>query len=239
MELIHIGKSSINGSEVNSVSARELYKSLDLGQGQFTRWSTKNIEENEFFMCGRDYLRVRHNVEGNDVIDFAVTLDVAKHLSMMAKTEKAHEIRNYFIEVEKQKNTQHLPQNYIEALEALTQAEKDKLALSETIKQKDEVIMAVADLNIKAGNVSISDFAKNLAIEGMGQNNMFAWLKGRGFLMMNTEPYQQYVERGYFVRKPYEKKVNGETRYRTMLTPKGTIWLAKMLRAEFEIEDDE
>ena len=140
-------------------------------------------------------------------------------------------------ELEKEKNKPLLPQTYIEALEALTQAEKDKLALSETIKQKDEVILAVADLNIKAGNVSIADFAKNLAIEGMGQNNMFAWLKGRGFLMMNTEPYQQYVERGYFVRKPYEKKVNGETRYRTMLTPKGTIWLAKMLRAEFEIED--
>ena len=140
-------------------------------------------------------------------------------------------------ELEKEKNKPLLPQTYIEALEALTQAEKDKLALSETIKQKDEVILSVADLNIKAGNVSIADFAKNLAIEGMGQNNMFAWLKGRGFLMMNTEPYQQYVERGYFVRKPYEKKVNGETRYRTMLTPKGTIWLAKMLRAEFEIED--
>lgn len=140
-------------------------------------------------------------------------------------------------QIEKSATATKLPQNYVEALEALLTSEKEKIALTETIKHKDEVIMSVADLNIKAGNVSISDFAKNLAIEGLGQNNLFAWLKGRGFLMMNTEPYQQYVERGYFVRKPYEKRVNGEVKYRTMLTPKGTVWLAKILKAEYEIEE--
>lgn len=140
-------------------------------------------------------------------------------------------------EIEKQKKIPQLPQNYIEALEALTKSEKEKLALSETVKEKDKVILAVADLNIRAGDVSIGDFAKNLAIQGLGQNNLFAWLKARGFLMMDTTPYQPYVERGYFVRKPYQEKVNGEVRYKTMLTPKGTVWLAKILKAEYNIED--
>jgi len=134
-------------------------------------------------------------------------------------------------ELEKQ-STPQLPTTYIEALKALTVAEEEKLKLSHTILEKDKVILAVADLNIKAGNVTIGDFSKNLAIENLGRNNLFSWLKARNYIMMNTEPYQQYVERGYFVRKPNGKH-NGEVRYTTMLTPRGTVWLTKILNDEF------
>ena len=103
----------------------------------------------------------------------------------------------------------------------------------EVIEKKDQLIVAASELSIKAGDVSIGDFAKNLAYEGLGRNNLFAWLKGRGFLRDNTAPYQPYVNRGYFVRKPTEEKYGGKTRYQTFLTPKGALWLAKMLHAEF------
>lgn len=140
-------------------------------------------------------------------------------------------------EMEQSKNKPQLllPQNYLEALEALTVSVKENISLTNTIKAKDEVILAAADLNIRAGDVSIGDFSKNLAIENLGRNNLFSWLKARGFLMMNTEPYQQYVERGYFVRKPSDKRVNGEVKYTTMLTPRGTVWLTKMLKAEYDL----
>lgn len=113
-----------------------------------------------------------------------------------------------------------------------------KLKAIETIKQKDEIILAVADLNIKAGQVSIAEFAKNLAIPDLGQNNLYKWLKGRGFLQSNNHPYQQYVTRGYFVMKPYENKIKGEVVYKTLLTPRGTAWLSKMLHAEFELSEE-
>lgn len=140
-------------------------------------------------------------------------------------------------ELEKERNLPQLPQNYIEALEALTIAEKEKLQLSNTIQEKDKVILAVADLNIKAGDVSISEFSKNLAIPELGRNNLFKWLRARGFIMMNGEPYQPYITRKYFVMKPYEEKYGGETKYKLMLTPKGTVWLTKILRAEFELDE--
>jgi len=113
---------------------------------------------------------------------------------------------------------------------------EDKMRYSiSSLQEKDKIILAVANLNIRAGEVSIGDFSKNLAIENLGQNNLFSWLKARGFLMMDTTPYQQYVERGYFVRKPSNKPVNGEVRYKTMLTPRGTVWLTKILRAEYNL----
>ena len=136
-----------------------------------------------------------------------------------------------------QSKSLYLPQNYVEALEALTIAEKEKLALASKIHEKDKVILAVADLNIKAGNVTIGDFSKNLAIENLGRNNLFSWLKARNYIMMNTEPYQQYMQRGYFVRKPTDKRIGGEVRYTTLLTPKGTVWLTKLLKAEFELDE--
>ena len=140
-------------------------------------------------------------------------------------------------ELESQKHQMKLPSK-IELAQMVIEAETKVQQLSHTIQEKDKVILAVADLNIKAGNVTIADFSKNLAIEGLGRNNLFSWLKGRGFLMMNTEPYQPYVERGYFVRKPSEKKINGEVRYTTMLTQKGTVWLTKLLKAEFELDEE-
>lgn len=235
-DIIQIDKASINGSEVNSVNSRDIHNHIKSKQ-DYSTWIKKRLNEIGS-VENKDFITLHKKMGRQTLIDYIVTTDTAKHLGMMERNEKGKEIRDYFIEIEKETNKPLLPQNYIEALEALTQAEKDKLALTTTIKEKDKVIVAVADLNIRAGNVSIGDFSKNLAIEGLGRNNLFSWLKGRGFLMMNTEPYQPYVTRGYFVRKPSEKRVNGEVKYTTMLTPKGTVWLTKILHAEFGLDDE-
>jgi phage anti-repressor protein len=63
-----------------------------------------NIVENEFFTQGIDFeplIMMMSGVEGQSAQDYAVTLDFAKHIAMMAKTSKAHEYRNYFIAIEK------------------------------------------------------------------------------------------------------------------------------------------
>jgi anti-repressor protein len=232
-ELIHIQKTQIGAENVNSVNSRDIYNYLEV-KTAYSNWIKRAIEKYDFIE-GEDFVVSKNGIGSNAFIDYIVSIDMAKELCMVSNTEKGKETRKYFIEAEKRSLVPALPQTYIEALEALTASEKEKLALTNKIAEKDKVILAVADLNIKAGDVSIGDFSKNLAIEGLGQNNLFSWLKARGFLMMNTAPYQQYVERGYFVRKPNGTH-NGEVRYRTMLTPKGTIWLTKMLKAEFDLD---
>ena len=237
MELITVSQTIIGQSAVNAVNSRELYEALGLAKGQYSRWAEKNIIEP--YCLNEDYIGVRHDVEGNNITTFIVTIELAKHLAMMARTEKGKQIRDYFLECEKKAHSPQfqIPQTYSEALRLAADLSDENIKLHSVIKQKDEVILAVADLNIRAGDISIGDFSKNLAIENLGRNNLFAWLKARGFLMMNTEPYQPYVERGYFVRKPSDKRVNGEVKYTTMLTAKGSVWLTKMLRAEFNLED--
>lgn len=101
-DLIQITKNIINNTEINSVNARELYNNLGLAKGQYSRWIQTNLIDQ--FLYNDDYIGVRQVVEGNEVVSHVVTLDTAKHLCMMAKTENAMKFRKYFINFEKQHN---------------------------------------------------------------------------------------------------------------------------------------
>lgn len=90
----------INENGRQLVSAKELYLGLGLSKDQWSRWRTSNIVENDFLKCDIDW--VRHDVESNGAIDYEITVEFAKHLAMMARTEKSHKYRNYFLECEKQ-----------------------------------------------------------------------------------------------------------------------------------------
>lgn len=239
-EIVAVTKTEINGENVNSVNARDIHKYLQV-KTKFADWVKRAIEKYGFEE-NKDFVVLKSGNGTNAFIDYIVTMDMSKELCMIENNPKGKETRKYFIEKEKevkQVATRHyqIPETFAEALRLAADLSDENIKLNQTIKAKDEVILAVADLNIKAGEVSIGDFSKNLAIEELGRNNLFAWLKARGFLMMNTEPYQQYVERGYFVRKPSDKRINGEVKYTTMLTPKGTVWLTKILRAEYNLDE--
>jgi phage anti-repressor protein len=97
--LIQITKNTINGAEINSVNAREIYEYLGLAKGQFSRWIKTAIEKYDFIQ-NEDFLSIDTDVEG--VKDYIVTLDMAKELCMVSNTDKGKETRRYFIEFEKQ-----------------------------------------------------------------------------------------------------------------------------------------
>ena len=94
-------KITTNDKGQQLVSARELYLGLGLDKSHWKRWSKQNIETNEFFKENVDWIRFAITVNGNEVNDYAITIEFAKHIAMMARTVKSHEYRNYFIECEK------------------------------------------------------------------------------------------------------------------------------------------
>ena len=96
-ELIKI-KTNNDGQQL--VSAKELYLGLGLRKQNWSRWYPTNIQKNDFFKENIDWIGVLHNEEGNETMDFAISLEFAKHIAMMARTEKSHQYRNYFIECE-------------------------------------------------------------------------------------------------------------------------------------------
>lgn len=90
----------MNGCQ--AVSALEMYIALGLSTSQWQRWYKRNITNSEFFTQDVDYQIFRHNVEkshrGRPTQDFIISLDMAKHLAMMARTKRSHELRQYFQE---------------------------------------------------------------------------------------------------------------------------------------------
>ena len=86
---------------VNSVSAKELYLFLGYDKGQWSRWASKNIDSDSFFVHGVDYQGFDTMSNGNLTKDYALSMDMAKELCMLARNEKGKEARRYFIECEK------------------------------------------------------------------------------------------------------------------------------------------
>ena len=146
-ELIKI---STNEEGKQLVSARELYLGLGLNKTQWSRWYPKNIEQNEYFTENIDFIGVRHNVEGNETMDFAISLDFAKHIAMMARTEKSHEYRNYFLECEKEiLNTSQLSpelQMFNQMFKALANNELEQKQIKQEIKETKEEIQGIRDV---------------------------------------------------------------------------------------------
>lgn len=132
------------------VSARELYLGLGLNKTQWSRWYPKNIQENEFFTKDVDFTGVRLNVEGNEVQDFAITLDFAKHIAMMARTEKSHEYRNYFISCEEKLRQQSKPtcieDVLISSLQEMKAIRNEVQAVKKATEETKESIQGIRDV---------------------------------------------------------------------------------------------
>lgn len=81
-----------------------LYSFLELNQSHYKRWYNKNIINNDFAVENIDYEIIRPNGEnpknGRPTIDFKLTSDFAKQLSMTVKNERGQEARRYFIACE-------------------------------------------------------------------------------------------------------------------------------------------
>lgn len=85
-----------------AVSARELYEFLEVDT-KFTTWCQRMIEYG--FTEKIDFIPILgKSTGGRPSVDYALTLDTAKHWSMIQRNEKGMQARQYFIEVEKQVN---------------------------------------------------------------------------------------------------------------------------------------
>lgn len=106
-------------------------------------------------------------------------------------------------------------------------------ALEAENKQMRPKAEAFDDLISTDGKYTMSEVAKLL---NWGRNRLFKFLRMQGILRNNNEPYQEYVDRGYFKLRTYTIKHTDfeEVKVQTLVTPKGLEWIRKILKREME-----
>ncbi len=127
----------------NVVSARELYEKLGYNTTHWSKWYKKNIENNPFAIKNEDYTQLALSARTKD---FALTIDFAKRLSMLARTEQGENVRQYFIA--KEKEVQDLK------LQLVEQNNKQIQELKEGLK------VLQIETRLQSGNMTIKGFAK-------------------------------------------------------------------------------
>lgn len=96
----------LQGQDDNStVNARDLHKQLKSGR-QFVDWienrikSYQLIKDVDYFTISRKY-EIDGFTESKDILDYILTLDCAKQLAMVERTDIGALVRRYFITIEK------------------------------------------------------------------------------------------------------------------------------------------
>jgi len=218
-----------------SVSARELHGFLESKQ-QFSDWIKNRIEKYEF-VENQDFILISENYEikegrGGDrrSIDYALTLDTAKELSMVEGNEKGKQARRYFIACEKRLKEIgrfQIPTTLSGALRlAAEQADKIDEQQKQLEEQQPKVLFAMA-VETSDRSVLIAELAKVICQNGVdiGQNRLFQWLRSNGFLgrwgEYYNQPTQMAMEMGLFeIKKTSITKPDGSVLVNT--TPKVT-----------------
>lgn len=215
------------------ISARELHEKLGISK-RFSVWWEDQVSRLEL-KEGESYRTHRYTNANNQTFpDYLIPIDIAKHICMVSGGERAHIIRQYFIEVEKAWNSPEMVMS-----RALKLAEKRILSLEE---ERQKLIPKAESYDIlmdAAGCLTMNEVAKILDIKGIGQNNLFKLLvleriiykKGNSYL-----PYQEYKPHFIVKQNPIRRGDTVIERSQLFMTPKGLDWLAhRLIKRGYEV----
>ncbi|MGL5301455.1 MAG: phage antirepressor KilAC domain-containing protein [Weissella confusa] len=234
-ELIKI---QTNHSGEQRVSARDLYKALDIKQ-RFSVWFETN---SKLFVEGIDFASVKTSTVVNNgatrqLEDFEITIEMAKSLSMMSRTEKGQDIRNYFIQVEKAFNSPEMMM-----ARSLEYANTKLLGYEATIAEMKPKAAFADAVAASQSSILVGDLAKIISQNGVkiGQNKLFVWMREHGYLHKTgsqyNRPTQRYIDQGLFeVKESSHANPDGSVRltFTTKVTGKGQqYFINKFLNAD-------
>lgn len=214
--------------DTQTVSARELHKKLEVTD-RFSRWFERMLaygfDENEDYTSVKSSTLVNNGAE-IELQDYEMSVDMAKHICMVQRNEKAKEVRQYLIDLEKAWNT---PEQVM--ARALRLADKTIDSLKTKVlemKPKADFFDAVADSKTA---ISMNEVAKVLSIKGYGRNNLFDFLRKEGILDRCNVPYQRYVDCGWFrvIEQKYMKNGEPVITTKTLVYQKGVDAIRKRI----------
>ena len=225
-ELFVLVNRPVAGQAQQTVNARELHAFLEV-QTRFNDWIKNRVDEYGFIE-NQDFITFTENlVNGGRRIEYALSLDMAKELSMVERNAKGKQARQYFIDCEKRlsgsmkidfNDPLQAAKAFIEAETARRDAERKLLIAGG----------ALTRLGAAKGSQCLRESAKLLKWK---QTPFIDWLLVKKMLFRDAGKqlcvYQEYLGRGWFEYRTDEK--NGHAFKQVMVTPLGLQKLAQKL----------
>lgn len=144
-------KITINEQGSSIVSARDLYECLGFDKSQWARWAKKNIDKNTFAVEAQDWVGFDTMSNGNVSRDYALTVDFAERLCMLARTEKGEEVRRWFQAIKNKALEPALPATQDEIILMLAQRNVEtakRLSVVESRLDRVEAIQSEAQADL-------------------------------------------------------------------------------------------
>jgi anti-repressor protein len=227
-----------DNSDRPTIMARDLYEFLGVGT-PYHIWFPRMCEYG--FTENIDYISFEQNCSkpqgGRPSTNHQLTIDMAKELCMLQRTEKGKQARLYFIELEKQWNN---PETVM--------ARALKIA-NNTIQQKNKELeiknQLIGELKPKAdytdnilqnpGLVNINQIAKDYGVSARTMNKMLAerkvqYKQGEQWLL-----YSKYQNKGYTSSETINiTRSDGcpDIKMRTKWTQKGRLFIYELLKKD-------
>ena len=216
--------------DTQTVSARELHNALGI-EKRFSAWFETNSQG---FVEGEDFTSVLsgtvvNNGAKRELQDYDLSVDMAKHICLMSRTEKGKQCRQYLINLEKAWNTpeQVMARALKIADRQIDELKHNNMLLEQKIEaDKPKTIFADA-VSTSRTSILVGDLAKLICQNGVqiGQKRLFDWLRQNNFLIKSGSsrnmPTQKSIDLGLFEIKESTVQ-NPDGSVRITRTPKVT-----------------
>ena len=218
-ELINV---TLNDSHEPVVSGRQLHEALGV-KTKYADWFNRMIEYG--FTENQDFLLLKNEQQtgrgGHNKVDHVIKLDMAKEIAMIQRTDKGKEVRQYFIQIEKDFNS---PEKIM--ARALLMADKKVHKLEAQIEADKPKVLFADAVSASHTSILVGDLAKLISQNGykIGGNRLFVWLRENGYLIKRkgsdwNMPTQRSMEMKLF-----------EIKESTITHPDGHISVSKTVK---------
>jgi anti-repressor protein len=205
-----------NDSERITVSARELHDYLDASE-RYSSWIERMIQYG--FSEGTDYIGCKtfNTLAHQELDDAQITIDMAKEICMLQRSEKGQIARKYFLQLEKDWNT---PEKVM--ARALDIAHKEITSLGDRVHEMQPKALFADAVKTSDTSILIGDLAKIIKQNGhdIGQKRLFEWMRQNGYLIKTGNsrnmPTQRAMDMKLF-----------EVKERTIDEPDGSVKIVR------------
>lgn len=222
----------LDTNDTPTISGRELHRKLEIETPYhkwFPRMCAYGFTENQDFFEVMDKI-VQNPLGGRPATDHQLTIDMAKEICMLQRTEQGKAVRRYLLELERKWNS---PEAVIARALQMANAKMERLtseiqtlqsANSELAVQNEIMLPKAAyfDALVDRGvNLSFRESAKQLQVK---ERAFIAFLLDKKYLYRDKNghlcAYAQYINDLFVTKEGFNDKTNWKG-VQTLVTPKG------------------